>query len=159
MEVNHRLNLGAYGRLSTNLKANYQIDYRGWDSIENDYTENLVGNYENYRYNLRAATTWTQGNWRVGGVVTYIPETELIDTKYTTNYTPEGCEAQGIPPEFCRLKEDVLVNLNLSYTGIRDTTLSAYLNNVFGRDERVDMRAGNPAPRGRILRVALEHRF
>ncbi len=159
MEVNHRLNLGAYGRLSTNLKANYQIDYRGWDSIENDYTENLVGNYENYRYNLRAATTWTQGNWRVGGVVTYIPETELIDTKYTTNYTPEGCEAQGIPPEFCKLKEDVLVNLNLSYTGIRDTTLSAYLNNVFGRDERVDMRAGNPAPRGRTLRVALERRF
>lgn len=159
LEVNHRLNLGSYGRLSTNVKANYQIDYRGWDSIENDYTENLVGNYQNYRYNIRAATTWKQGNWRVGTVVTYIPETELIDTKYTTNYTPEGCEAQGIPSEFCKLKEDVLVNLNLSYTGIRDTTISAYLNNVFNRDERVNMRAGDPNPRGRTLRVSLEHSF
>ena len=58
MEVNHRLNLGSYGRLATNVKANYQLDYRTWDSIDNDYSENLVGNYFEYRYNIRAATTW-----------------------------------------------------------------------------------------------------
>ena len=159
MEINHRMNLGSAGRLVTNVKANYQLDYRGWDGIDNDYTENLVGNYENYRYNVRAATTWAKGDWRVGGVVTYIPETELIDSKYTTNYTADGCEAQGIPAEYCRLEKDVLVNLNLAYTGIKNTTVSAYLNNVFNRDERIDMRAGNPEPRGRTLRIALEYRF
>lgn len=159
MEVNHRLNLGSAGRLSTNLKANYQFDYRTWDTITNDYSENLAGTYEEYRYNVRASTTWSRGDWRVGGVVTYLPETKLIDDKYSTNWTAEGCESQGIPPEYCKLEEDLLVNLNLSYTGIRNTTVSAYLNNVFNREERVDMRAGNPEPRGRTLRVALEYRF
>jgi len=53
----------------------------------------------------------------------------------------------------------VLVNLNLAYSGIRNTTISAYLDNVFDREERVDMRAGNPAPRGRTLRVQLEYNF
>ncbi|MEW6369998.1 MAG: TonB-dependent receptor [Pseudomonadota bacterium] len=159
MEINHRLNLGTAGRLATNIKANYQIDYRGWDGAENDYTENLVGNYQNYRYNVRAATTWARGDWKVGGVVTYVPETKLIDWKYSTNWTPEGCENQGIPSEYCRLKEDVLVNLNLSYSGIKNTVISAYLNNVFNREERVNMRAGDPAPRGRTLRVALQYTF
>ncbi|RJG09547.1 TonB-dependent receptor [Massilia cavernae] len=159
MEINHQWNMGSAGRLATNVKANYQLDYRGWDSIDDAYTENLVGNYENYRYTVRAATNWKRGDWNVGGVVTYVPETELIDTKYTTNYTPAGCEAQGIPADYCRLKEDVLVNLNLSYSGIRNTTVSAYLNNVFNRKERIDMRAGNPEPRGTTLRLALEYRF
>ncbi|MEW6763575.1 MAG: TonB-dependent receptor [Pseudomonadota bacterium] len=159
MEINHRANLGAYGRLVTNVKANYQLDYRTWDSIENDYSENLVGNYFNWRYNVRAATTWAKGDWKVGGVVTYVPGTRLIDWKYSSNWTLDGCADQGIPSEYCRIKEDVLVNLNLSYSGIRNTTISAYLNNVFNRKEQVDMRAGDPMPRGRTLRVALEYSF
>ena len=53
----------------------------------------------------------------------------------------------------------MLVNLNLSYTGIPRTTVYAYLNNVFNRVERIDMRAGNPEPRGRTLRLGLEYTF
>lgn len=159
VEINHRLNLGSAGRIATNVKANYQIDYRGWDGTENDFTENLVGNYTNYRYNIRAASTWARGDWKVGGVVTYVPETRLIDWKYSTNWTPEGCAAQDIPAEYCRLEDDLLVNLNLSYSGIKNTVVSAYLNNVFNREERVNMRAGDPAPRGRTLRVALQYTF
>lgn len=159
LELNHRANLGAAGKLATNIKANYQLDYRGWDSIENDYTENLVGNYGNYRYNVRAATNWLKGDWNIGGAVTYIPETRLIDTKYSTTYSPQGCENRGIPSEYCRLEKDVLVNLNVAYSGIPNTTIYAYMDNVFNRSERIDMRSGNPAPRGRILRVSLEYTF
>lgn len=159
VELNHLLKLASGNRLRTNIKANYQLDYRGWDSITNDYTENLVGNYQNYRYNIRVATNWLSGPWNVGGVVTYLPETKLIDNRYSSNYSAEGCEDQGIPADYCRLKKDVLVNLNLSYTGIPRTTVYAYLNNVFNRVERIDMRAGNPEPRGRTLRLGLEYTF
>lgn len=159
IELNHLWRMGSGGRLKTNVKGNYQLDYRGWDSIENTYTENLAGNYANYRYNVRAATNWIQGNWNVGGVVTYVPETRLVSTKYSENWTPAGCEDQGIPAEYCKLEKDVLVNLNLSYKGIRNTVISAYLNNVFNNSERIDMRAGNPEPRGRTLRIAAEYSF
>ena len=51
------------------------------------------------------------------------------------------------------------MNLNLRYTGIRNLTLGAYLNNVFDNAERINVRSGNPAPRGRTLRVAMEYTF
>jgi iron complex outermembrane receptor protein len=159
MELNHLLKLDSGNRLKTNVKANYQLDYRGWDSIENTYTENLSGNYRNYRYNIRAATNWITSSWNVGGAVVFLPETKLIDTKYSDNYTAEGCEDQGIPADYCRLKKDVLVNLNVTYKGIPHTTLYAYMNNVFNRAMRVDMRAGNPEPRGRTLRLGAEYSF
>jgi iron complex outermembrane receptor protein len=159
MEINHRLNMGSAGKLTTNLKANYQLDYRGWDNITNDFTENLVGNYQNYRYNVRARTTWSRGDWKVGTAVTYVPETKLIDDKYDTNYTAEGCDDQGIPSGYCKLAQDLLVDFHLSYSGIKNTSVYFYLYNAFGRSERINMRAGDPNPRGRTLRVALEYSF
>jgi iron complex outermembrane receptor protein len=159
VELNHLLKLGSGSRLRTNVKANYQLDYRSWDTITDTYTENLVGNYGQYRYNVRAATNWINNSWNIGGAVTYVPETKLIDTKYTTAYTAEGCEDRGIPADYCRLKQDVLVNLNVSFTGIPRTTIFAYLNNVFNRAELVDVRSVNPAPRGRTLRIGAEYSF
>jgi iron complex outermembrane receptor protein len=159
MEINHRLNMGSAGKLSTNIKANYQLDYRGWDNNTNDFTENLVGNYLNYRYNVRANTTWSRGDWKVGTVVTYVPETKLIDDKYDTNFTAQGCEDQGIPAAYCKLSQDMLVDFHLTYSGIKKTNIYFYLNNVFGRSERINMRAGDPNPRGRTMRVALDYSF
>jgi iron complex outermembrane receptor protein len=159
VELNHLLKLDSGSKLRTNVKANYQLDYRGWDSIENNYTENLVGNYEQYRYNIRAATNWISGAWNVGGALTFLPETKLIDTKYSSNYTAQGCEDQGIPADYCKLKKDMLVNLNVSFTGIPHTTIYAYLNNVFNRHELVNVRGTNPQPRGQTLRVGAEYSF
>jgi hypothetical protein len=37
--------------------------------------------------------------------------------------------------------------------------LYAYLNNVFNRAERVNVRAVNPEPRGQTLRIGAEYSF
>ncbi|MTW13498.1 TonB-dependent receptor [Pseudoduganella eburnea] len=158
-ELNNRINLGSYGKISNTLRANYQLDYRGWDTVEDTYSENLAGNYANYRYNVRASTQWTQGPWHAGATVTYLPGTKLITNKYDDNNSPEGCEAREIPADYCRLKRDVLVNVNGSYTLWTNTTFYANVDNLFNRQPVVDMRAGNPPLRGRTLRVSLEHKF
>ena len=158
-EVKHGINLGSNGKLTNTLRANYQLDYRTWDTVENTYSENLVGNYENYRYNLRASSQWSNGPWKLGGTVTYLPGTTLYDDKYDDNNKPEGCVDRDIPSDYCRLKRDVLVNVNAAYTLLKNTTLYANVDNVFNRQPRVDMRAGDPPLRGRTLRVQLEYKF
>lgn len=159
MELSNRLSLGSGGKLNSSIKANYQLDYRSWDTVTDTYTENLTGNYGNYRYNVRAATNWTKGDWNLGGALTYVPETRLVNDRYDDNYTAEGCAAQGINPDYCKLKQDFLVNFNVSYSGIRKTVVRFYMDNVFGRSPVINMRAGNPSPRGRIARINLEYTF
>ena len=159
MEIKHNVNLGSAGKLKSSLKANYQLDYRGWDTIENTYTENLAGNYRNYKYNVRANTSWSRGPLTLGATATYIPETRLYDDKYDTNYLAAGCEDQDIPADYCRLEKDALLDVYGSYEVAKNFT--AYLNiyNITNSEPRVDVRAGNPPLRGRTAKVSLEYRF
>ncbi len=159
MEVKHNFKMGTWGRLKSSLKANYQLDYRGWDTIENNFTENLVGNYRNYKYTVRANTSWIRGPLTIGATATFIPETRLFDDKYDDNYSAQGCEDQGIPSDYCRLKKDALLDLYASYDISKNFTAYLNLYNVTDRAPRVDMRAGNPPLRGRTAKVALEYKF
>lgn len=158
-ELNHQINMGSYGKLSNTLRANYQLDYRSWDTIEDTYTEDLAGNYYSYRYNVRATTQWKKDAWRVGATLSYLPGKKLITNKYDENNSPEGCESRDIPADYCRIKKDVLVDMNMSYTFMKDTTAYVNVFNVFDRAPVVDVRAGNPPLRTRSLRVQLEHKF
>jgi len=158
-EVKHGINLGSNGKLTNTLRANYQLDYRSWDTVTDTYTENLVGNYQNYRYNLRASSQWSNGPWKVGGTVTYLPSTTLYDDKYDENNKPEGCVDRDIPSEYCRLKRDVLVNVNAAYTLLKNTTLYVNVDNLFNRQPVADIRASDPPLRGRTLRAQLEYKF
>lgn len=158
-ELNNRIMLGSYGKLSNTVRANYQLDYRGWDTVEDTYTENLVNTYGNYRYNVRATSQWSNGPYRAGLALTYVPGTKLITDKYDDNNSPEGCEAREIPTDYCRIKKDVIVDVNGSYVLWKNTTFYANIDNFFNREPQVDMRAGNPPMRGRTLRLSIEHKF
>jgi iron complex outermembrane recepter protein len=158
-ELNHQANLGSYGKLTNRLRANYQLDYRRWDTVTDTFTENLVGTYANYRYNLRASTQWTKGPWSVGGTLSYVPSTKLIDDKYDEFYTEQGCADQGFEPQHCVLPKDAIVDANISYTGFKNLTISAYVDNLFNREMLVNPRMGDPDLRGRTLRLTAEYKF
>lgn len=158
-EMNHQINLGSNGKIRNTLRANYQLDYRTWDTVQDTFSENLVGNYANYRYNLRASSQWSNGPWKLGGTITYLPGTTLYDDKYDDNNKPEGCVDRDVPSELCRLKRDVLVNLNAAYTLMKSTTLYVNVDNVFNRKPVADIRLTDPPLRGRTLRVQAEYKF
>ncbi|ATQ74601.1 hypothetical protein CR152_08770 [Massilia violaceinigra] len=159
MELNHRWNMGSAGKLVSNLKANYQLDYRSWDTVTDTFTENLAGNYENPRYRVRASTAWSRGAWNVGGALTYIPGTRLYENKYDDNYMAAGCEGQGFTPEYCQIKRDVVTDMHLTYTGFAKTTLYLNLYNVFDRAPVADVRATDVPSRGRSVRIAAQYQF
>ncbi|MES2297641.1 MAG: TonB-dependent receptor [Pseudomonadota bacterium] len=159
VELNSKWNLGSMGKLSSNLKATYNLDLRGWDNNEDDYTENLVGTYANYKYVLRAGTNWSRGPWAAGVVLNYVPGTRLASDKYDDNYSPEGCDAQGIPTEYCKLDRDYTVDYHMSYAAGKQSMLYFNVDNLLDKAPNVDVRAGNPPLRGRTLRVAYEYKF
>lgn len=158
VEVNHQINLGSWGKVRNTLRGNYQLDLRGWDTVEDTFTENLVGNYGNRRYNVRASTLWTSGPMRSGLTVTYVPGTKLINDKYDERYTAEGCEARNIPADYCKIKKDVLVDAYFGYELFKSTNINVNVDNLLERKSLVNVRGGLPT-RGRVLRIAMEHKF
>lgn len=159
-ELNHRLSLADAGTISNTLRANYQLDYRSWDTNENTYTEDLAGNYGSERYVVRGTSSWSKGPWRVGAAVTYKPGTKLIDDKYDENNSAKGCESKGVPADYCKIDRDYIVDMNMSYSGLfKGFTIYANVDNVLNRDPLVNIRAGNPPLRGRTLRLQAEYKF
>jgi len=158
-ELNHQITLGSYGKFRNTVRANYQLDYRSWDTVENDFTENLVGLYGNPRYTVRATSNWSNGPWKAGGAVTYRPGTQLISNKYDENNTAEGCEARDIPADYCRIKKDVVFDANFGYTGIKDLGIYVNVDNVFNRQSVVNVRTTGLPLRGRVLRLSAEYKF
>jgi iron complex outermembrane receptor protein len=82
-----------------------------------------------------------------------------MEDRYDENYNAAGCEDQGIPSEYCRVKKDVVTDLHMSYTGIKNTTIALNLYNVFDRAAPADVRLSNPPLRGRSARVSLQYVF
>lgn len=159
LEVKHTWNLGANGKVKTNLKANYQLDYRGWDSITNDYTENLVGRYFDYKYNVRLNSSWTRGPMVLGATATYVPGTDLATNKYDTNNSPEGCAKRLIPAEYCRIEKDALLDVYGSWAFKNGVTTYINVYNITNREPTANVRSGNPPLRGRTLRLTAEYKF
>jgi iron complex outermembrane receptor protein len=159
MEIKHTLNLGAHGKVKTNLKANYQLDYRGWDAIDDAYTENLVGKYLEYKYNVRLNSSWTRGPMVLGATATYVPGTELVTDKRDTNNSAKGCSDRGIPAQYCRIEKDALLDVYGSYAFKNGFTGYINVYNITNREPTANVRSGNPPLRGRTLRLTAEYKF
>ncbi|MYN01491.1 TonB-dependent receptor [Pseudoduganella sp. DS3] len=159
LEINHQINMGSSGKIRNTLRANYQLDYRGWDSVDNNYTENLAGLYGNPKYAVRATSQWNQGPYRAGVAFTYSPETKLISDKYDTSYTAQGCKDRSIPTDYCKIKQDIVVDANIGYDLFKNTSLSLNVDNVFNRASTVNVRTTVLPLRGRTARIAIEHKF
>ena len=158
VEISSRWKLGSIGRLRAGLEATYMIDYRSWDSVTKDLTENLVGNYDHSRVRAVAKFSLESGNWTWGSRINYRSGTRLISDRYDENNSAVGCEDRGILPVDCRVAADTTVDLSMEYTGIKNASLLVNLGNVFNRPALIDVR-GSTLPRGRTAKVTLEYKF
>ncbi|WP_338847423.1 TonB-dependent receptor [Massilia sp. W12] len=160
VEVDTKWNLGSVGKLRVKLDATWMRDYRGWDTNENTFSENLVGKYDHPKIRAVLSTVLDSGAWSWGTRVAYTSGQLLIDDKYDSNNTLEGCESRGIRAVDCRVAADTVVDASVVYKGIKNTTLTVYLGNVFNRAAVIDVRTSSSAPaRGRVLKLAAEYKF
>lgn len=159
LDVNSRWDLGSVGKLAVGMEATYNLDYRGWDENLNDYTENLVGNYGNYRVVTVGKISLESGKWVTGARVNYSSATSLNDNIYDNNNSAQGCADRGIPTSYCRLSTDTTVDFSLQYKGFKDQSIVLNIGNIFNRRALVNVRAGNPPLRDRVVRLSYEYKY
>ncbi|WP_354362764.1 TonB-dependent receptor [Undibacterium sp. GrIS 1.8] len=158
LDMSTRWDLGS-NKLMVGMEATYNLDYRGWDENVNDYTENLVGNYENYRFVGVGKISLESGNWVTGTRIKYASATSLNDNKYDSNNSIQGCEDRGIPATDCGLGADTTVDFSLQYKGFKNQSIVLNVGNLFKRHAITNVRLTNPPLRDRVLKLSYEYRF
>jgi iron complex outermembrane receptor protein len=167
LEVVHELNT-PIGHLKNDLVATWLRGLYYYSTVINAYGDNLAGRYYYPRLGLKLKTSLQTGPVLNGLTANYYSSTSLHDDYYDTEWNDAGCERHGLTPDQCRYGAYVRWDYSLSYTGIRNLTLSAYVRNVFNRMPPFDARLmsnGAVIPQQveevqrRTLRLGLDYKF
>lgn len=160
----------AYGKLDLGLSATYLLDLRYFSETLHNYGDNLAGRYGAPKVvaNITAGLQTGKVNNSIRWV--YNSATSLNGDYFDTNYTNAGCAAKRWTNQECGIGHYFRLDYNFSYTGIKNTTLTAFIGNVTGRRPATDFRAldrtgGGVIPQstedviGRNLRLTAEYKF
>jgi len=160
IDLNGNVSNEGFGRLDLGLKATYATEFMTWDVAGNKYRPNTVGNRNVPRVKAVGSAAWSKGAWGAGVRVTYYSATNLNnDETDIATWGAAGCTTRLKPGELpCYRGEDYRVDLNLSYTGIKDLTLALNLGNAMGDQLPVNLRDGYGV-RPRTFRLGASYRF
>lgn len=160
VEVRSRWSLGDWGRFDAGVEANYQLDYRGWDTFANAYTENYVGGRGTPRIKAIFKFGWKYGDWSTGLRMYYRESQNLAWGSLDSANTLEGCAARGVAAEDCRIRARLTSDLSLRYTGFKGLTLGMNVFNLGNDPDPVQMRPGTGLPLdGRAIKLGADYRF
>jgi len=159
-----------YGRLDLGLNATYLLDLKNFSSTLNDYGDNLAGRYGYSKTVANLTASLQTGDFINGLRLVYNSKTSLNTDYFDDTYTQAGCKAKKWSVDECQVKAFERLDYNISYSGIKNLTLSMYLRNVTNRRPPVDLRAfnsggGQVIPQdtadvtGRMVRVTAEYKF
>lgn len=157
-DITGNWNLSGVGRLSSEINATYMTTLRYWDTTLNGYGQNRVGKRGVPRLGLVFKTSLSHGPWTPALRVTHYSGTSLDASEYDTQYSPDGCAASGVAPEYCQIVSDTVVDTSLAYTGIKNLRLGLNINNLFNRPLPPDITTGFTL-RTRELKLSAEYRF
>ena len=159
-----------YGRLDLGLNATYLLDLKNFSSTLNDYGDNLAGRYGYSKTVANLTASLQTGDFINGLRLVYNSKTSLNTDYFDDTYTLDGCKSRKWTADECQVKAFERLDYNISYSGIKNLTLSMYLRNVTNRRPPVDLRAfnnggGGVIPQdtadvtGRMVRVTAEYKF
>lgn len=124
------------GKLTVGLDATYLDGLYIWDTSTQQWSANYAGGYESPRLRSTLSFTLRMPNWTHG--VSFLNTTGY---KVDLNGDDTFCEEQGLEPHDCRVHGDTKVNYYVSYTGIKNLTVSMNFFNIFDKGPSPDVRA------------------
>ncbi len=159
-----------YGRLDLGVNATYLLSLNNFSSTLNDYGDNLAGRYGHSKLVANFTAALRTGQFTNSLRLVYNSKTSLNTDYFDDKYTRKGCQKLGWSDEECQIKAYERLDYNVSYSGIKDLTLSLNLRNVTNRRPPVDLRefnfsGGGVIPQnhtdvqGRVARVTAEYKF
>ncbi|NVM79640.1 iron complex outermembrane receptor protein [Duganella sp. SG902] len=159
-----------YGRLDLGLNATYLLDLKYFSATLNNYGDNLAGRYGYSKMVANLSANLQTGKVNNGLRLVYNSKTALNGDYYDDIYTQAGCASLKWSADECQVKAYERLDYNVSYTGIKNLTLSMYVRNLTNRRPPLDLRefnsgGGGIVPQnyadveGRMVRVTAEYKF
>nr|WP_315259061.1 TonB-dependent receptor [uncultured Duganella sp.] len=130
------------GQVRLKLEGTYLWKYQEFSVTDNAYGNNLAGNYDmgsRLRTKLRASLK--NGNFDHGMTLNYV-------SGYSNNNeaSPTYCATNNVAAAYLdtcgHVGSNTTVDYNLSYSGIKNTKLSLFIDNLFQQDAPVQWRGG-----------------
>ncbi|WP_181259336.1 TonB-dependent receptor domain-containing protein [Pseudoduganella armeniaca] len=160
------------GRVDVVGNATYLLDYKLFAPTRNggSWGDNLAGQHGASKLTANLMATLGLGSFSHSVRATVRSPQKLQYDYYDDEYNAAGCAESGYEPNECRVASYVRWDYNLTYTGIRNLTLSLFVRNALNHRPPVDLRQfGSDGSgiipqdledvQGRSVRVTAEYRF
>lgn len=159
----------AWGLLETNVNGTLLDKFQSYSTDRGAYGDNLAGRYGLPRLVATLSEALTTGSFVNGLKLTYYSGTSLQGDSQDAAWSPENCASTyQIPASDCRVGDSLVTDYFVSYSGIRNLTLGAYVANLFAKQPPFDRRAmeegGRTFPQlgevtRRTLQVSMNYKF
>lgn len=166
-----RFNTGI-GRLDLSGNATYMLGMRRYAATRNggSWGDNLKGRYGNSALVANLGATLKTGDFTNSLRVVHESATKLQLDYNDSAYNPKACEELEWSESECRIASYNRFDYFVSYTGIKDLTLSLFVRNLLDKRPPQNLRALNGTGSGiipqsledvtgRSVRVSLEYKF
>nr|WP_315221210.1 TonB-dependent receptor [uncultured Duganella sp.] len=144
LSANTRFNTGI-GRLDLGANATYLLDLKNYSSALNSYGDNLAGRYGYSKTSANFNAALKTGDFSNSLRLIYQSKTALNDDYFDETYTLAGCASRKWSVDECQIKAYKRLDWNLSYTGVKDLTVSLFVRNLTNNRPPIDLRAFNAA--------------
>lgn len=144
LNLKHRSNLGAMGRLDTKFDLSLTTAYL-FQRLENGPKTDLSDNGDHPRLKGNLSVSWTKGPYTTFGRANYVSDYALERTNSANGSRIECSPTITANPAFsaavggdCRASSWTTFDFGLTYRGIKNLTLSATVRNAFAKEAVVD---------------------
>lgn len=149
--------IAGVGDYAVKVDGEYRLNYQAYDVGGDKWGPNHYGTWDELsRLIVNVRPSLKVGAWD-----------HAITFKFLSSYSNNSenstdyCTTEKVPTEHCKVKPPKIVDYNVSYRGIPHVTLSAYIYNVFDKEQAVRWRSGYNflSPGLRTFGVAAAYEF
>jgi iron complex outermembrane receptor protein len=160
------------GKWTSTLEATYTANWQTYSPTRNGtggWGDNLAGRYGYPRWQTTLSNSLQVGSVQHTLIWRHRSETSLQGDFNDPSFTGDDCEGEGLTADQCKLKAYNRFDYSIGFTGIKNLTVGAYVQNVFGKRPPADFRAfggasgiipvDNEDATRRLLKISLNYKF
>ncbi len=144
----------SFGTFGLDIDSAYTHSYRVFSPTLNGFGDNLAGRYSYPKFVANTTLSYKVGNFDQSLRYVFNSPTALKEDFDDTTWDSAGCASKHLSASECRIHTYHRIDYSISWTGIKNLTLGAFVGNLMQRRPPVDYRAFG-APSG-VIPVSLE---
>ena len=160
------------GKWQSTLEGTYTANWQTYSPTRNGtggWGDNLAGRYGYPRWQTNLTNSLTTGSVTQSIIWKHTSGTSLQGDFNDPSFTGDDCAGEGLTPDQCKLKTYNRFDYAINFTGIKNLTVGAFIQNVLGRRPPADFRAfggasgiipvDNEDATRRLLKVSINYKF